>query len=86
MFYNEGRTFSDLKRWQPLIHKTFYERNPKNNKEIRTYYMSWNPFANKIVPQISNWVQAEPTPEMEKLNPNVMKSIMTMQPHTPEFF
>ena len=54
MYYTGERTFQDMKRWNPLIGKTFYERNPKNDKEIRTYYMSWNGFANKIVPQISN--------------------------------
>ena len=80
------RSFADMKKWNPLIHKTFYERNPKNEKEIRTYYMSFNPFASKIVPQISNWVQMEPTQEMEPLPPNLLQSIMTMQPNTPEFF
>ena len=48
MYYTGERTFQDLKRWNPLIGKTFYERNPNNEKEIRTYYMSWNGFANKI--------------------------------------
>ena len=80
------RSFLDMKRMNKLIHKTFYERNPKNEKEIRTYYMSFNPFSSRIVPQISNWVQMEPTQEMEPLPPNLLQSIMTMQPNIPEFF
>ena len=56
-----GRTFKDLESWNPLINKVFYERNPKNSHEIRTYTMRWNPFAAKITPQISNWHVAEPT-------------------------
>ena len=85
MYYTGERTFKDMKRWNPLIGKTFYERNPKNDKEIRTYYMSWNGFANKIVPQISNYHQAEPTPDMEPFHPKILSSIMTAQPHKPEF-
>ena len=85
MYYTGERTFQDMKRWNPLIGKTFYERNPKNDKEIRTYYMSWNGFANKIVPQISNYHQAEPTPDMEPFLPKILSSIMTAQPHKPEF-
>mgnify|MGYP003333021244 CR=1 FL=1 len=34
MYYTGERTFQDMKRWNPLIGKTFYERNPKNDKEI----------------------------------------------------
>ena len=47
--------------------------------------MSWNGFANKIVPQISNYHQAEPTPDMEPFHPKILSSIMTAQPHKPEF-
>ena len=86
MYYTGERTFTDLKRWNPLIGKTFYERNPNNEKEIRTYYMSWNGFANKIVPQISNYHQAEPTPEMEKFHPKIMNAVLTAQPNIPEFY
>ena len=48
------RTFTDLKRWNPLIGKTYFERHPKNPQEIRTYYMQWNGIANKITPRVSN--------------------------------
>ena len=85
MYYTGERTFQDMKRWNPLIGKTFYERNPKNEKEIRTYYMSWNGFANKIVPQISNYHQAEPTPDMKPYDPRVM-SALTMQKFTNSFY
>ena len=80
------RTFQDMKRWNKLIGKTFYERNPRNPMEIRTYYMSWNGFANKIVPQISNYHVAEPTPEMEPYHPKVMSAVMTAQPHMNSFY
>ena len=80
-----SRTFTDLKKWNPLVHKTFYERNPKNPKEIRTYYMSWNPFANRIVPQISNYHQGEPTEDMKPIHPKILSSL-TMQRNQPEFY
>ena len=66
------RTFQDMKRWNSLIGKT--------------YYMSWNGFANKIVPQISNYHVAEPTPEMEPFHPKVMSAVMTAQPHMNSFY
>ena len=49
-----SRSFDDLKKWNPLINKTFFEKG-KGEFEgmIRTYYMSFNPFANRIVPRIS---------------------------------
>ena len=73
------RTYYDMRKWNPLIGKTFYERNPNNPTEIRTYYMNWNGFANKIVPAISNWVAMEPTPEMEPYNQRVMTAVATFQ-------
>ena len=74
------RTFTDLKRWNPLIGKTYFERHPKNSQEIRTYYMQWNGIANKITPRVSNWHVAEPTPEMEPFHPKIMSAVNTFQP------
>ena len=80
------RTLQDLKQWNPLIHQTFWERNPKNTQEIRTYYMSYNPFADRIIPQISNWVVMEPLPEWKPYSQKVMSTIMTRQVSKPNFF
>ena len=83
----ENRNFADLKRCNHLIHKTFYEEG-KGQFEgmIRTYYMSFNPFANRIVPQISNWHHGKPTPEMKKYHPKIMSAILTSQPNTNSFY
>ena len=83
--YSE-RSFQDMKRWNPPIGTTCYERNPKNPKEIRTYYMNWNGLANRIVPAISNWVQMEPTPEMKPYKPRFMSAVATFQPQQQEFY
>ena len=80
-----GRTFKDLESWNPLINKVFYERNPKNSHEIRTYTMRWNPFAAKITPQISNWHVAEPTPDMKPFHPKYLSAVNTMQHQRTEF-
>ncbi len=80
-----GRQFKDLQNWNPLINKIFYERNPKNEKEIRTYTMKWNPFAGKITPMISNWVHAEPTQEMKPFHPKILSAVNTMQHSRTEF-
>ena len=83
--YSE-RTYQDMKRWNPLIGSIYYERNPKNPKEIRTYHMNWNGFSNRIVPAISNWVQMEPTTEMKPYNPRVMTAVATFQQQQQEFY
>ena len=66
------RNFNDLKKMNRLIGKTFYEEGEGDFQGmIRTYYMRWNPFANKITPAVSNFHHAEPTPEMEKFHPSI---------------
>ena len=83
--YSE-RTYEDMKRWNPLIGTIYYERNPKNPKEIKTYHMNWNGLANRIVPAISNWVQMEPTPDMKPYDQRVMSAVATFQPQQQEFY
>ena len=85
MYVDSGRTFQDLQNWNPLINKTFYERNPKNEKEIRTYYMKWNALAGKIQVMISNFHVAEPTPEMKPYHPKILQAVNTMQHQKTEF-
>ena len=80
-----GRSFKDLQTWNPLINKVFYERNPKNSHEIRTYTMRWNPYAGRITPMISNWHVAEPTPDMKIFHPKILSAVNTMQ-HQRTFF
>jgi len=81
------RSFHDLKRWNPLIGKVFYERHPQHPEQIRTYRMHWNGMANKITPMISNWHTAEPTPEMEPYHPKIMSAVATQQAtHQGDFY
>ena len=85
MYVADSRTFGDLKSWNPLINQVFYERNPKDPKEMRTYTMKWNALAGKITPMISNYHAAEPTPEMKPFHPRVMQAVNTMQHQRTEF-
>ena len=86
MYYGE-RTFADLKRMNSLIGQTYYEKGEGRFKGmIRTYYMAFNSFANKITPQVSNWHHAEPTPEMKPYHPRIMTAVMTAQPHMNSFY
>ena len=80
-----GRTFKDLKSWNPLINQTFWERNPRNEKEIRTYYMKWNPFSGTVQPMISNWIVQEPLPEWKPFHPKYLSAVNTMQHQRTEF-
>ena len=79
-----GRTYQDLKQWNPLINRIYYERNQKDPTQIRTYTMKWNGLAQKISPVISNWHTAEPTPEMYPYHPQIMRSVMCFQSERPD--
>ena len=81
------RTYQDMQQWNPLINQVFFERNPKDSTQIRTYRMRWCGLANKITPMISNWHFAEPTPEMKPYHPRIMTAVLTQQQnHTEEFY
>ena len=85
--YDGERTFQDLKRMNSMIGRTYYERGEGKFKGmIRTYYMRFNSFANKITPAVSNWHHAEPTEDMLPFHPKIMSAVMTAQPHQNSFY
>ena len=85
--YTPERNLNDLKRWNPMINRIYYEKGKgKYEGMIRTYTMLYNIMANKITPSISNWVHMEPTPEMKPYHPDVMKAVLTTQRNTNQFY
>ena len=87
LMYIPERNINDLKKWNPMINRIYYERGEGKYKGmIRTYHMAYNMMANKITPQISNWVHAEPTPEMKPYHPDVMKAVLTSQRSNQPFY
>ena len=85
MYKADGRTFNDLKKWNPMINQIYFQRNPKDPKEMRTYTMKWNALAGKIQVMVSNYHVAEPTPEMKPYHPKIMQAVNTMQHQATEF-
>ena len=87
MYYGQI-SYQDLKQFNPLIGKTFFEEGEGNFKGmIRTYYMRWNAFANKITPAVSNWHHGNPPEGAEPYHPKIMSAVMTAQPlHHGEFY
>lgn len=77
--YSDNRTYQDVKNWNPLVNKVFFERNPRDEREIRTYTMRWNPMAERISPMISNWHVAEPTPDMKPFHPSILSAVNRFQ-------
>ena len=81
------RTLGDLQNWSNgMIGRVYYQKNEKNDKEYRTIRISFNPFANRLVPQFSNFVEGVPPAEMKPLPPNLLGSLMRFQANTPEFY
>ena len=81
------RTVQDLQNWSNgMIGRMYYQKNAKNENEYRTIRLHFNPFANKIVPQWSNFVVGVPPEGMKPLPPNLLGSLSRFQAHTPEFY
>jgi hypothetical protein len=74
------RTLQDFQQWSKLG-GVYYERNPDNEKEIRTRYVRYNPIVGKYIVHLpTNWVAAEPTPEMKAWHEGISRALTTMQP------
>ena len=85
MYINE-RTQNDFRNWSKL-QGTYYERDPKNPERIRTRLVSYHVFSGKYqVHQPTNWVIAEPTPDMKQWHDGISRAIFTMQPATSTSF
>ena len=63
------RTFLDMKQWNPHIGKMYYELNPQDKNQFRTYYIRWEAFANAMRSYPSNYITGTP--------PDGMKAITT---------
>ena len=74
----QERDLSDIKAWSPHANKTYWQRNPKDSKEVRTCYFRFNVFNGKTIPMFSNYVVQEPPEGMKELNPMLLSSIMRM--------
>jgi len=74
------RTRLDFSRWSGMD-GIYYEKHPTNHGEMRTWRVSFNPIADRYqIHQPSNWVTAEPTPEMRPWHDRISRAITTMQP------
>lgn len=74
------RTRQDFTQWSKLG-GIYYEKHKTREGEMRTWRISFNPFAGKyVIHQPSNWVTAEPTPEMKAWHEGIPRAITTMQP------
>ena len=81
------RSIGDLQQWSNgMIGRMYYQKDAKDDKQYRTVRLSFNPFANKIVPQWSNLVVGVPPEGMKPLPPNLLGSLSPFQAHTPEFY
>jgi hypothetical protein len=81
------RTVQDLQSWSnKMIGKVFYRKDPKNENLYQTVRISFNPFANKMVPQFSNFVEGTPPDTLTPLPPNLLGTLMRFQANTQGFY
>ena len=74
------RTQQDFRQWSKLD-GIYYEKHKTKAGEMRTWRVSFNPFAGKYqIHQPTNWVAAEPTPEMKAWSPQISAAITRTQP------
>ena len=80
------RSLMDFQNWSKFGKQLFYERNPRNEQEIRVYRPFYNVFAGKYTLQITPFHAAEPTPDMKPWHPSIGRALTTMQPSTDRGF
>jgi hypothetical protein len=81
--YSDSRTFIDMKNWNPLIGKVFYELNPKYKDQYRTVRVAWNAFSNSTYGQYSNWVTGTPPEGMEAASPILISQLNRVPQQSP---
>ena len=83
----QERTMTDYQTWtNRMVGKVYYELDPANENRFRTIRISFNPFANKLVPQITNYVEGSPPDTMPALPPNLLGSLMRFQNTNHSFY
>tara|TARA_Y100001968_G_C18940836_1_gene518629 strand:- start:247 stop:498 length:252 start_codon:yes stop_codon:yes gene_type:complete len=80
-----GRTFQEMKQWDKTIGQTFYEINPKNDKEYRTVRVVFNPFTSSKQGQTSNYIVGVPPDGMQPLSPLMARQLRTVATPAPFF-
>ena len=80
-----GRTFQDMKSWDPLIGKVFYEIHPKDDKQYRTVRVGFNPFTSSKQAQTSNYLVGTPPDGIPPLSPLLARQLRTVSTPSPFF-
>jgi len=76
------RTLQDFQQWSKLG-GVYYEKHPKEEGMMRTRYVRYDPIVGKYIQHLpTNWVTAEPTPEMRPWHDGIARARSTMQPAT----
>ena len=76
----QERTITDFQNVSNrLAGKMFWEPHPQDKNQYRTIRMHLNPFANKVVPQFSNYVTGVPDAGMKQIPPLMLQSLMRFQ-------
>ena len=79
MYSDPGeRNARDMRQWNPLVGKIFWQTHPKDPTKGRTIRMRFNIFADKITPQITDWNTCARPDGIEEINPRLLSSL-TMQ-------
>ena len=75
----DGRTYTEMKQWDPQLRKIYYQINPKNPNEMRTIRIQFDSFNGTKRPVYSNWHVATPTQEMEAASPMMLSQLNRVQ-------
>lgn len=76
----EERTITDFQTVSNrLAGRIFWQSHPSDKNQYRTVRMHLNVFANKVVPQFSNFITGIPPEEIKQLPPMLLGSLMRFQ-------
>lgn len=78
-----NRTFLDMKQWNPHIGKIYYELNPQDKNQFRTYYIRWDAFANAIRSYPTPYITGTPPEGMQPIHPLLISQLNRVPQYSP---
>jgi len=78
-----NRTALDMKQWNPHIGKVYYELNPQDKNQFRTYYIRWDAFVNAIRSYPTPYITGTPPEGMQPIHPLLISQLNRVPQYSP---
>lgn len=70
------RKLIDMRQWNPMVGKNFWQTHPLDPTKGRTIWMHYNVFAYKLKPQITDWNASTKPDRIKEINARPLSLLM----------